>query len=175
MKTLLAATTLLFACVFAQAATFDPATGTGSASQADLQAAYGWTAAEYNKNAGGVSFVYCRADRYTITVQYTTGSGSLATQTQTFDVNYKVATKSTLGATGFTITGYGAETAQGRIPRVGDGHLACEGGTFLPGLGGFLPTQGGVIRGGRITSVVFTASGGPLVSSTNLYGSRKVW
>lgn len=163
MKTILAVGLMMVAGA-ASAATFNPASGVGSLSQAEVCAAMGWTAAQYmaasTGNAPGPTLAI--TERYTITVQYVNGAGATVSQTQTRDVSGSRRVPAAFAGANVNLPGYAAQpylstlAVMGRVPQVGDGNYAAEGGEFFPGNGGILPPRSGTVRGGTITNVTLT-------------------
>ncbi len=154
MRTTLAMALVAMATV-AQAATFNPSTGVGSVSAAEVQTAMGWTPAQYQ---AAVTFyptpVLSAVERYTITVQYVQ-NGVPGTQVQTIDVRSSRQVPVIKGAGGYNLPGYNGMTPLNltrRVPQVGDMHLA--GPSPVVGEGGLFPTGQGVR--GVITNVALT-------------------
>jgi len=136
------------------AVTFDQITGTGFVGKGDVQLVYGWNNHQLQANAANVSFSYSSEDKYSAVCTFTTGEGTRGerihniSHKRTAQVNNTVERelrKNKLGdVTGFTLTGYGAQSSSGSVPVLGG------------------PCQGNSGHGGEWTSVEQTGSSGGL-------------
>ena len=126
MKTILAAAVLMVASM-AMGATFDPVTGNGDATRAEIQAAYGWTDAEYDERECQLNYIV--NDKYTVVI-----STAMGPKTLTVDVRYYRTVPSDKVSGGVHFTGFNVPKASGfggssvvnqhgRIPQIGDFHL----------------------------------------------------
>ena len=133
-----AATLAAGACALAVAGgamgivTFDPATGTGFVGKGDVQTAFTWNNKALQDNAAGVTFNYSSTETYEAVCQWFTGpahnrKSHIKERTRTTGVNATVSydARQRNQITGFTLTGFGANTVSGdELPVVGG---ACQG------------------------------------------------
>lgn len=100
----------------ANAVTFTPSNGTGSITQAEINAAYGWITDK------GVSFTCHKVEHYSATIQFKDFKGN--TVTKVIDVpitTYQtVKIKKSMMVVGFDFNGYGDPLKLSRIPLVGE-------------------------------------------------------
>jgi hypothetical protein len=109
------------------AVTFDPATGTGFVGKGDVQLAFGWNNKTLQESAASVTFSLSTSESVDYVCEWTTGNKNPTTHRQTKNSTSTVTSavngdprQGSKQFTGFNLTGFGAVTADGELPAVGD-------------------------------------------------------
>lgn len=98
----------------ANAVTFNPSNGTGSITQAEINAAYGGS---FN---GGIQFTCHKVEHYTATVQYKDTMGNIVTKMVDVPITTYQTVKIKPVAAGYDFVGYGVPNKLNRVPLVGE-------------------------------------------------------
>lgn len=102
----------------ALAVTFNTNNGTGSVTNAEMTAAFGWT----TPKPWTVAFTCHKIEKYKATVQYTNTMGNTVSQIITVPITTYQSVKRKPSALGFDFVGYGEPLTLNRIPVVGDNY-----------------------------------------------------
>lgn len=93
---------------------FNPTNGTGSITQAEINAAYGWTTDK------GLSFTCHKIEHYSATIQFQDFMGNTVTKVIDVPITTYQTVKVKKVAAGYDFVGYGNPLKLSRIPLVGE-------------------------------------------------------
>ena len=116
MKKFIFTTIIGFALIVnsASAVTFTPSNGTGSITQAEINAAYG------GSFGGGIQFICHEIEHYTATVQYKDTMGNIVTKVIDIPITTYKTVKVKPIAGGYDFVGYGTPNQMNRLPLAGE-------------------------------------------------------